>query len=160
MVIEIQRLAQRQVLEGCRKQVRLPPLGGRVVALQPPRRRRQNRSRVHPFMDMQGHGVHLKRRAFRLSGPGQVGSLHPLKFQQGILHRLRVATGQRVVNQPFHPGARRVEVQHWVQMRVVGPCGLHPVRIGADMHHPHLGVVNPRLAVVVAQYLLGSVHLL
>ena len=153
VVVEIQRLAQRQFLERCREQIRLPPLGGGILALQPPRGRRKDRRRVHPFMDMQGHGIHLKRRAFRLARPGQVGGLHPLEFQQGILHRLRFAAGQCVVDQLFHPGSCGVEVQHRVQMRVIGPNGFRPVRIGARMHHPHLGVVHPRLAMPIGHHL-------
>jgi hypothetical protein len=55
------------------------------------RRRRKDRRRVHPFMDMQGDCIHLKRCAFGLADPGQVGGLHPLLFEESILHRLRVA---------------------------------------------------------------------
>ncbi len=153
VVVEIQRLAQRQVLERRREQVRLPPLRRRILALQPPGRIGEDRRRVHPFVHMQRDGIDLDAGPLRFARPVQIGRLQPLQFLQRVLHPFGIARGQRIVDQPFDSRARRVEVQHRVEMRVIGPDRLVAIRIGAGMDHAHLGVVHPRLAMAVGQHL-------
>jgi hypothetical protein len=86
VVVEIQRLAQRQVFERRREQVRLPPLRRRVVPFQPLGRIGEDRRRVHPFMDMQRDGIDLDARPLRLARPVEIGRLQsPLQLRSRLL---------------------------------------------------------------------------
>jgi hypothetical protein len=104
-------------------------------------------------MDMERDGIDLDARPLRLARPVEIGRLQPLQLLQRVLHPLGIVAGQRIVDEPFDPRARRVEVQHRVEMRVVGPDRLLAIRIGAGMDHPHLGVVHPLLPMAIAQHL-------
>ena len=149
MLVEVHRLAQRQrLLEPGAEHVGLASTRT-LACLHPLLDDTQNCGRVDAFVDMQADRVHLETGALSLASPVEVGLSLAFQLLQRGAHGVLIAAGQCVINQGFDLRPAHVELQGWVDVRVVGPGGLRLVRIVVGRDHAHVGVVRALLVVLV-----------
>ncbi|ERS91502.1 hypothetical protein Q671_04060 [Halomonas sp. PBN3] len=161
VLVEVDGLAQRQVLEGGVEHVGLEGAATLLARLHTLLHLAEDGGRVDTFVNVQGDGIHLEAGALGLAGPLQVGRLPTLELLERSLHLLLVTGGQSIVDQRLNLGTvgGGVKLQLGIEMRVVGPGGglLYPITGG--IHHAHMGVVLAFLVITVGEH-LGLVRLL
>ena len=154
VAVEVDGVAQRQILEGGVEEPGLHRPRGAAAAALPLHRLAhggEDAQGVDPLVHVQAHGVDLEAGALGLAGPVEIGRLAAPEFFERRAHPLRLAARQGLVDQGLERGAPRVEGQRRVQVRVIGPAGASALGVGGGGDHADLGIVAAPVRVSVGE---------
>ncbi len=163
VLVEVDRVAQRQILERRAEQPHLQVRPQRAAAafavLHAFADRGENAHRVDALVHVQRHGVDVEARALGLAGPVEIRRARAPELFQRRAHGGLVAACESIVDQLFDLRAPHVELQRRVDVRVVAPFGLGLLGVVRNVDQADLGVVLALILMAVTQdprVLLGS----